>query len=140
MGQEAVISNLAITCYCAKHRIERLTPDEMHASLPELDRPGLQLGNYYTDTVTNPPRLAWMMVDRGFAPDVIVRKVGKIVTKAHRSTSLVSLMHLGQYAIVILVPNERKKWLVDRILAKRFFAHVTVTVVVVPEIQPLLLS
>ena len=49
-------------------------------------------------------------------------------------------MQLGQYAIVILVPNERKKWLVERILAKRFLAHVTVTVDVVPEIQPLLLS
>lgn len=140
MGQAAVVANLAMICFCAKSKVERLTPDEVRAALPELDKPGLQLGNYYTDHSTNPPRLTWMMVDRGSAPDVIVRKAGKVVKKAYKFGSLVQLMQGGQFAIVILVPNDRKKWLVERILTKRFFAHVTVTVDVVPEIQTLLLT
>ena len=82
MGQGAVIANLAMICFCARRQVERLTPAEVRAAIPELDRPGLQLGNYYTDNSTSPPRLTWMMVDRGFAPDVIVRKAGKLVKQA----------------------------------------------------------
>jgi hypothetical protein len=39
-----------------------------------------------------------------------------------------------------LVPNERKKWLVDRALATRYEPHVSIGVEVVPELQSLLLS
>lgn len=140
MGQAAVIANLTMSWFCAREKVERLTPDEVRAAIAGLDRPGLQLGNYYTDHSTEPARLTWMLVDRALAPDVIVRKAGKIVKKAYGFPSLMQLMQSGQFAIAILVPNDRKKWLVERILTRRFFAHVAVTVAVVPEIQSLLLT
>jgi hypothetical protein len=49
-------------------------------------------------------------------------------------------MQAGQFGIAMLVPNERKKWLVERALAKRYFAQASLSVHVVPEIQFLLLS
>ena len=140
MGRDAVVSNLAMLCHCAQKKVERLTPDEVRSGIPELARPGLQVGNFFTDATTNPPRLTWMLVDRGSSPPVLVRKAGTVVKKAYRFPSMRELMQRQQYAIVILVPNERKKWLVERILAKRFFAQVSVSVDVVPDIQDLLLS
>ena len=140
MGQAAVITNLAMTYFCARQKVERLTPDEMRTAYPDLDKPGLQLGNYFSDYGASPPRLTWMLVDRAFAPDVLVRKVGKVLKKAYRFASLVQLVQAGQFAVAVLVPNERKKWLVERALGKRYFAQVAVTVHVIPEIQPLLLS
>lgn len=140
MGRDAVVSNLAMLCYCARKKVERLTPDEVRSGIPELARPGLQVGNFFTDPTTNPPRLTWMLVDRGSSPPVLVRKAGSVVKKAYRLASMRELMQGRQFAIVILVPNERKKWLVDRILAKRFFAQASVSVEVIPEIQDLLLS
>jgi hypothetical protein len=140
MGRDAVVSNLAMLCYCARKKVERLTPDEVRSGIPELARPGLQVGNYFTDPSTNPPRLTWMLVDRGSSPPVLVRKAGAVVKKAYRIASMRELMQAQQFAIVVLVPNERKKWLVERILAKRFFAQVSVSVEVVPETQDLLLS
>ena len=140
MGQAAVITNLAMLCFCARKKVERLTPDEVRDAYPELDRPGLQVGNYFSDTSVNPPRLTWILVDRGSSPPVLVRKAGNIVKKAYKFSSLMQLVQGNQFAIVILVPNERKKWLVERILVKRFFAQVNVTVDVVSDIEPLLLA
>lgn len=140
MGQAAVITNLAMSWFCARQKVERLIPDEVRAAIPELDKPGLQVGNYYTDHSADPARLTWMLVDRGFAQDVLIRKVEKIVKKAYRFPSLVQLMQSGQFGITILVPNDRKKWLVERTLSRRYFAHVAVSVAVVSEIQSLLLS
>lgn len=140
MGRDAVVSNLAMLCYCARKKVERLTPDEVRGGIPELARPGLQVGNFFTDGSTSPPRLTWMLVDRGSSPPVLVRKAGTVVKKAYRFASMRELIQGQQFAIVILVPNERKKWLIERILAKRFFAQVAVSVEVVPETQDLLLS
>lgn len=140
MGQAAVIANLAMIYFCARQKVERLTPEEVRATYPDLEKPGLQLGNYYCDYSVSPPRLTWMLVDRAFAPDVLVRKAAKVLKGAYRFPSLVQLMQSGQFAIAMLVPNERKKWLVERVLAKRYFAHVSMTVHVIPEIQSLLLS
>jgi hypothetical protein len=140
MGRAAVVANLGMICFCARRKVERLTPDEVYACLPELNRPGLQVGNYFTDCSADPERLTWMMIDQATSPNVLVRKAEKTVQKAYKFSSLRQLIHANQFAIVILVPNERKKWLVERILAKRFFAQVHVSVHVVPEIQGLLLS
>ena len=140
MGQAAVITNLAMVHFCARKKVERLTPDEVRAEYPDLDKPGLQIGNYFSDFSVSPPRLTWMLVDRAFAPDVLVRKVEKLLKGAYRLSSLVQLMQAGQFAIALLVPNDRKKWLVERVIAKRYFAQISVTVDVVPEIQSLLLS
>jgi hypothetical protein len=140
MGRDAVVSNLAMLCYCAKKKVERLTPDEVRSGIPELARPGLQVGNFFTDASTTPPRLTWMLVDRGSSPHVLVRKAGTVVKKAYRLASMRELMLGQQFAIVVLVPNERKKWLVERVLAKRFFPQVKVSVEVIPDIQDLLLS
>lgn len=140
MGRGGLIANLAVICFCAKNRVERLTPEEVREAFPELDRPGVQVGYFFTDLSTNPPRLTWMLIDRGSAPTVLVRKAGQVIKKNYRHPSMVSLMQAKQFAIAVLVPNERKKWLVDRILKTRFFPNAAVSVHVVPEIQPLLLS
>ena len=81
-----------------------------------------------------------MLVDRGSSPAVLVRKAGKVVKKAYKNPSLTQIMQSQQFAIVILVPTDRKKWLVDQLLAKRFFPQVFVSVEVVAEAEPLLLS
>lgn len=140
MGQAAVITNLAMIHFCARQKVERLTPEELMATYPDLDKPGQQLGNYYSDYSVSPPRLTWMLVDRAFAPDALLRKIGKVVKRAYRFPSLTQLVQVGQFAVVVLVPNERKQWLVERTLAKRFFTNVPVSVQVIPEIQSLLLS
>jgi hypothetical protein len=140
MGQAAVITNLAMTYFCGRQKVERLTQEEIRATYQDLDKPGLQIGNYFSDHSVSPPRLTWMLADRAFAPDVLVRKAGKIMKSAYRFPSLTQLMQAGQFGIAMLVPNERKKWLVDRALAKRYFAQASVSVHLVPEIQFLLLS
>ncbi len=140
MGQAAVISNLAILWFCAQKQVERLTRDEIREALPDLDSPGLQVGNYFTDTSTDPHRLTWIMVDRGSPAAVLIRKVGRIVRKSYQFSSLMQLAQAGQFAIVILVPNERKKWLVERVLTKHYVPHATIWVHVVSDLEPLLLS
>lgn len=140
MGQGGLIANLGVLCFCARKKVERLMPDEVRQAFPELNQPGAQVGYFFTDTTNNPPRLTWILVDRGSAPTVLARKADKVIKKMYRHPSIVQLIQARQFAIMILVPNERKKWLVDRVLAKRFKPNVAVTVEVVSEVQPLLLS
>ncbi len=140
MGRGAIVANIAMLAFCAAKKVARLTPDEVKAAYPELDHPGRQVGNYFSDQEANPPRLTWMLVDGGSAAAILVRKAGRLVTKAFRIPCLQQLMLAGQYGITIIVPNERKKWLVERVLSQRYFPNVTISVEVVPEIEPLLLS
>jgi hypothetical protein len=140
MGPAAVITNLAMIYFCARQRVERLTAEEIRATYPDLDRPGLQVGNYFSDYSVDPPRLNWMLVDRAFKADVLVQKVGKVLKGVYRFPSLIQLAQSCQFGIAVLVPNDRKKWLVERVLAKKYFPQIHVTVYVVPEIQSLLLS
>lgn len=140
MGRGGLIANLAVISFCARSRVQRLTPEEVREAFPELDKPGVQVGYFFTDLSSNPPRLTWMLIDRGTAPTVLVRKAGQVIKKNYRHPSMVTLMQAKQFAIAVLVPNERKKWLVDRVLKTRFYPNVTITVHAVPEIQPLLLS
>lgn len=140
MGQGGLIANLAALCFCARNHFERLTPEEVRERFPELSKPGVQVGYFFTDATTSPPRFTWMLIDRGSAPAVLVRKAGQVIKKLYPHPSMMQLMQAKQFAIAVLVPNERKKWLTDRVLAKRFFPNVAVSVHVVPEIQPLLLS
>jgi hypothetical protein len=139
---QGLVNAYGLLAFCAANGVKKFTPREFAEQFPDFVIPGVRSGNYYLepeDASERPNhRLAFIHVDYGIGPNVIVKKVKHIITRAYRNRDFAKLIQGGQFMVTVLTPTETKAAEIKAALTGQTDSLVSLRIHPLPELAELL--
>jgi hypothetical protein len=124
-----LLRRLAVTIFCLRRRVTKLSAEEFQRHFPDLYVPGSNCADYFLDRDgASVIRLGWMLIDNDRDIRRLRTVAGEEVRKRFRITEFRRCILRGEFLLAVLCLTDRKAQLVQEAFVERPLRHVPVLV------------